>query len=702
MEVASKENGKLRQPMTARRWALSYVGAMAFVMLLIAIVNYIVDPFSYFHTSITEDRGVYSYDGNNNLRLINYRYFKEHHQEYDGVILGGSKGKFLEESYLSMVNGKKYCQLAVNYGNFHDYLDWVRWIADNTDIQHIFLNLSTLEVQWYAPEERDEEGTGWIEPAALGQDKSVAIEFIQYLYRGGIEPSLQYLRAKKDGTLKLINFTWLTYSARNSDPWAFYKNWTPSLNQSLENSSNRVYRSMPAIERNLVALRDIREICTEAGIKLSIVIAPTSTIQYLAYECPKYWDYLREMAKISDYWDFSMPNRINKNMFNFHDEGHMCPKALRHMVDQIYGVEPDDGTGVYVTAENIDEHIAERQRRYNELMEEYKETGTVWQGMYFDDGYVMSEMFDPIVSNEGNAQVANIPLKNYLNVTQHFYASFDHLEGVGFFPEGVPNELENLGNLKLRIYDDTGKHTLFSGDADLSEIQNGRVCFVHLDGLELTEGHWYSLIFSYEPKAGNDCFSFQCVDGEPTGNVYMELDGVPQGHEVKMNLFRSQTYGNYRQRDAVLQTDRMCGEGEGETQDLTEQTRYTQLFTADCDLLSYIQLKTSHRNDPEEPCPADDAYSVVLELLDPSGNLMSRKTIMGATLKNSDVYNVTFDGNLYLEPGKTYELTLYANKTTEQGLKLLTHGEETGSKLYLNGAETGESLCYRIYGIDED
>jgi len=83
------------------------------------------------------------------------------------------------------------------------------------------------------------------------------------------------------------------------------------------------------------------------------------------------------------------------------------------MCDQIYEIEPDDASGVYVTAENIDEHIAERQRRYNELMEEYKDTGTVWQGMYFDDGCVMSELFDPIVSNTGYAQAANNLLKNY-------------------------------------------------------------------------------------------------------------------------------------------------------------------------------------------------------------------------------------------------------------------------------------------------
>lgn len=708
MESGNRKTEKLRRPMTAKRWVLSFAGGMAFVMLLIALVNYIVDPFSYFRTPVREDRGTYTYDWNAPFRLLNYHYFAEHYQEYSGVILGGSKGMYIEESYLSQVSGEKYCQLAARNGSFHDYLDWVRWIADNTNIRHIFLNLSTLEVEWYTPEERDEEKTGNIEPAALDRDKNIVIEFIQYLYRGGIEPSLRYLKAKKDGSLWLLTF----FGATNTDPSSVnYQNWTSDLNWWLDRSANGIYDSMPAIERNLTALREIKELCDESGIQLSVVVAPTSTIQYLQYECPEYWDYLSGMAQIVDYWDFSMPNAINRNRYNFVDYNHLFSEALRHMLDQIYGTEPDDGSGAYVTAENVEEYIAERQRRYNALMEEYAETGTVRQGMYFDEGYLMSQLHDPILSNTSSAWAVNVPLKDCLNITQHFYASFDHLEGVGIFPEGVFAETENLGNLTLQVYDDTGKHTLFSGDIDLSEAQNGREHYIRMDGLELTEGHWYSLIFSYEPKVDGDWFSLQCVDSESTGTIYMEQDGVRRGYmvqdgvwreyELKMDLFHSQTYGNYRQKDAVLQTDKMRGEGEGETRELTEQTRYTQTFTADCDLLSYIQLKTSHLSDPEEPEPADNDYSVILELSAPDGTLMSKKTIMASVLQNSDVYNAAFDGDLYLNQGETYELTIYANKTTAQGLKLLTHGEESGSVLYLNGVKTGESLCYRVYGINE-
>lgn len=695
MESVSKKSRKLRQPMTAKRWVLSLVGAMTFVMLMIAVVNYIVDPFSYFH-SPTEDRGVYSFDGAYNPKLANFRYFKEHHQEYSGVILGGSKTRFLEESYL--LNGNRYCNLADVQGNFYDYLNWVKWIAGNTDIRYVFLSLSTVEVEYYTPEERNAQVNGWFQPADLDRNRNRVIEFIQYLYKGGIKPSIQFLKSKQ-----LIYYIGRTplHPARSPEPMSYspYNTWTSNLNQYLERSANGIHNSMPAIKQNLDALQEIKEICAESDIQLSVVIAPASTIQYLYYESPEYWNYLRDMAQIVSYWDFSMPNAINKNMFNFSDATHMCSDALNHMLDQIFGMEPDDGSGAYVTKANIEEHISERQRRYDALMEEYAETGTVRQGMFFNDGYLMSDMFYPIISNIGNTHVDSVPFKDYLNVMQHFYASFGHLEGIGVFAADVPAELENLGDLELRIYDDTGRHTIFSENVDPSIIrEDGYECFIHLGGLELTEGHWYSLIFSYEPKIDEDPFSFQYVDGESTSDIYMELDGVLQEYEVKMNIFRSQTYGNYRQRDAVLQTDQMRGEGEEETQELTELTRYTQYFTADCDLFSYIQLQTSHRNDPDK-LETDDDYSVIMELRGPDGMLMSRKTIMGAVLQNADAYNVTFDGDLYLEQGETYELTLYANKTAEQGLKLLTHGEEPGSALYLNGAETGESLCYRIYGV---
>ena len=88
MESDNNKPEKQRQPMTAKRWVLSFVGLITFVMLAIALVNYIVDPFGYFHAPAREDRGLYSYDGKlESFRLTNYRYFKDHHQEYTGVIL---------------------------------------------------------------------------------------------------------------------------------------------------------------------------------------------------------------------------------------------------------------------------------------------------------------------------------------------------------------------------------------------------------------------------------------------------------------------------------------------------------------------------------------------------------------------------------------------------------------------------------------
>ena len=703
MESERIKTGKLRQPMTAKCWVLALVGTMTFVMLMIAVINYTVDPFGYFHPS-TENRDVYSFNGELNYRLVNFRYFEDHHQEYSGVIIGGSKGSFVDASYLDKISGERYCNLSTSHGNFYDYLAWTKWVADNTDIQYILLNLSTLEVQWYMPEERHEDTTGFFLPAELDPNKNRVVQFIQYLYRGGLEPSVQYLDGKINNSLRFYAYDSYVDDtpAEYADPMLAYQDWMPTLGLRLKSSLNGDYAKTSAIKQNLAALQEIREICEKSEIQLSVMIAPTSTLQYLRYECPAYWDYLKDMAEIVSYWDFSMPNMSNKNMFNFlTDTNHMYSEGVNHMLDQIYGVGSGDDFGAYVTAENIEEHIAERQRRYDALMEEYAETGTVWQGMYYDDGYLLSDMFYPIASNTGNTWMTKIPFKDYLNVTQHFYASFDHLDGISVFATGVPVNPEDFGDLELRVYDDTAKHTIFSKTVDLSQIRrDGYESFIHFDNLELTEGHWYSLIFSYEARGENDFFGLHYVDGEPTWNIYTELDGLPTGYEVKMSLYNSQTYGSYRQRDAVLQTDQMRGEGEGETQEITEQTRYTQTFTAGCDLLSYIQLKVSHRSDPEE-LATDEEYNVILELRGPDGALMSRKTIMGATLQNPAVgaYDVVFDGDLYMEQGETYEVTLYANKTAEQGLKLLTHGEEPDSVLYLNGAETGESLCYRIYGV---
>ena len=65
------------------------------------------------------------------------------------------------------------------------------------------------------------------------------------------------------------------------------------------------------------------------------------------------------------------------------------------MLNQIYGKENLEDFGVYVTADNVDEQIKERERRSYALLAEYGETGEIQLGKAYDESYLMDALIFP-------------------------------------------------------------------------------------------------------------------------------------------------------------------------------------------------------------------------------------------------------------------------------------------------------------------
>ena len=72
--------------------------------------------------------------------------------------------------------------------------------------------------------------------------------------------------------------------------------------------------SVPAIEQNIEAMRQIKEICDENGVTLKVVIGPTFLAEIYKFEGEAYYDYLRELVKITDIWDSADLSRKSESL----------------------------------------------------------------------------------------------------------------------------------------------------------------------------------------------------------------------------------------------------------------------------------------------------------------------------------------------------------------------------------------------------
>lgn len=121
-------------------FAIVFVGTAAFMA-----VNYQIDDTGYFAV----EHGDETVDANGYTRAAKCKYLRKYADDYNAVVLGGSKAGVLSTERLSEYTGKNYYNFYVAYGCFSDYLTYASWLIDTVGIDEITLHLSSIEVQMF-------------------------------------------------------------------------------------------------------------------------------------------------------------------------------------------------------------------------------------------------------------------------------------------------------------------------------------------------------------------------------------------------------------------------------------------------------------------------------------------------------------------------------------------------------------------------
>lgn len=362
----------------SRQWIMGFFGLVFVGILLFMAVNFIVDPTGYFAV----ERGAGEIDANGYTRAAKSKYIKKNADEYDAVVLGGSKAGVLSTQRLSEYTGKNYYNFYIAYGCFSDFLTYARYLINTADIEEITLHLSSIEVQQYSRADTNEiyEVPAVVEGGAV----NTLLENLNYLCRN-ITSSIDYVREgnteQERGMDSLQtgerNYSY-PYSLMEEDPAAYVEEYVlPRYDNNLKALFDDDEPSMPAIEDNLKAMSRIKRLCDRKGVTLKVVIGPTFIGEMYKFEGPEYYDYLRGLVEITDIWDFSGFTDEDRNPYNFVNEGHYNNATADLIVDTMYGKASKEGFGVLLTKDNIEQYLAERQADYEELKAEYEQTGTI-------------------------------------------------------------------------------------------------------------------------------------------------------------------------------------------------------------------------------------------------------------------------------------------------------------------------------------
>lgn len=410
----------------------SFVAVVLIGVIGFAGLNYLVDPFGYFRlsagfTTNLESIGIPAESKNGRLETVCTLKNTLQSNFYQGLIVGGSKSEVITAELMQAYTGMKYLSCTASYGEFEYYEKIIRFALQHQQLQHIVLHLSGIEI-WENPP------AGGIETYRIPDtittqtgNKYSLTDTLYYLFAdannavnslwSGTAPSLGQrfsiqpvpedrhspLRPENQALSQQVGISDLidennisagtvrismakvmpSYYRRvqgteKKDTWA--KNNVINAYGIPYNSQMAqlflVKKNLINKDKNIEHLRNIINLCNAYNVELTLVLGSTFLVERGSYECPEYWDYLHQIALLTDFYDFSYFCDINMNPYNFRNPTHNLDVVAIVMIDNLYG----DGVipfGQKVTAENFSEYIAQRQADYYALEREYRETGTV-------------------------------------------------------------------------------------------------------------------------------------------------------------------------------------------------------------------------------------------------------------------------------------------------------------------------------------
>lgn len=378
-----------------KRWNLAIAGLVLCVVLWIVGMNYFVDPFGYFHFK-GGDYGRIDFEltADQYLRFLQAEHIKNFGNQYDAYIIGGSKTGSYRTEKLAEMDGYSYYNVWGMMGSVQNYYYYARYILENTNVKKIIMNLSGGETRAY---DRQYLSDICVIPAQV-KGGSVLLENLDFLFKD-VHIAMDVWKESRDGDPSASVGNCVTgernlekyYRSRAKDPEAFV---TKQVLKKFDKQMKRLFTknlSHDAYEENLAAIREIKALCDKKGVEFVVMMAPSFIGEMSEHDCERYWEYMEELAVITDYWDFSGYHDIALNPYNFYNDGHFLYEVTDLIVDTITGADCYEGFGEYVTLENVYSHVQKRKESYLALRQEYEATGTIRLQGYGDESNIVGD-----------------------------------------------------------------------------------------------------------------------------------------------------------------------------------------------------------------------------------------------------------------------------------------------------------------------
>lgn len=375
--MVDKANGCF--PLRKASWIKVFVIMVLAGIVCLCMYNYFADPFNYFSREYNEKKPW----GTSQYFKVNY--VSDHPGKYDCFVIGGSNSGVLTPELIDEYTDYNTYSMSFLTGNWYSYYTYIKFLIENMDAKCIVLHLSSTELG------HDEEGINLSDdtklPAVLGDDLFEKLkEKMDFLLKFfALEKAQKETVLIKENGMADWSFMKKRYDA---DPEGYIQEYVLDDYGNHISEMENVDLDYGNVEKALKYAKQIKQLCDNSGVELVVISGPVFISKRVAFECDTYYDYLRRLTDIMDIYDFSDITEINANPYNFHDTLHYNDIMGEKVIDAIFGNAGSEIGGIKLTSENVDEYIRNRKEKFEKLLEEYRNTGTIRYQSYDSESRV--------------------------------------------------------------------------------------------------------------------------------------------------------------------------------------------------------------------------------------------------------------------------------------------------------------------------
>ncbi len=339
-----------------KRWFAAVLAGMFAAACVLILLNCLIDPYGILRSDFSKQLQ------EPNQNFVKTKFILAHPDRYDSFLFGSSRINFIDNAKIK--NGRYY-NYWYSEGVPQEHRDIIRLLVrKGVRIRNILIGLDDFSYR-VDPEPHLTNllrqphplvtGKGFLRfyldyfARVSGLGRQIRVFLHHALLRTGAAPANPVVY-DIDGSGRMLIPTW--DEAIEKDP--------------AKHDRDGVFTQPTHYEGNnlgptLDALREIVAMAKEQGIALTVFINPIHRTTYLDTDRKLFAVFKRQLATITDYYDFSGLNSVTTNNYYYYETSHYREIVGDMMLARMFGFPnarvPAD-FGFHVTKRNIEEHLA--------------------------------------------------------------------------------------------------------------------------------------------------------------------------------------------------------------------------------------------------------------------------------------------------------------------------------------------------------